>query len=256
MSVYEAEIAAWRRAHEDDLAREDGWLAQIELHVLGDEPLVLAIGTFAACAAGARFQPAPGQVVTLARSGSRGSNALVEGEVVLADEGGVLASGGRRYELVCRGGRRSVRVRDPEAPARRAFRGLRWYPIDPAWRIVGRLEREAHASPMRFTGGEEEDAPCPGRVAFEVGGVPLALVPYARAGGELLFVFRDETNDDATYALCRYFYAPPPDEAGHVVLDFNKAAAPICALVPAVTCVLPPPENRLPVRVEAGERRA
>ena len=38
-----------------------------------------------------------------------------------------------------------------------------------------------------------------------------------------------------------------------VVLDFNKAINPPCAFTEFATCPLPLKENRLPVRIEAGE---
>lgn len=229
--AYEAEIRIWREQHEQTLVREDGWLAQIALEPLGDEPVTLEIGTFTA----------------------RDGAAFLDGAPVRVDAD-VLVAGTRRYEVIRRGDSLSVRVRDSEAPARKRFRGLRWYPIDPAWRIEGELSAAAARTPMQFTGGEEELALSPGPVTFRIAGAEHTLVPYVRARGELLFVFRDATNGDTTYDLCRYFYAPPPEE-GRVVLDFNKAAAPVCALVPVVTCVLPPPANRLAVRVEAGELR-
>jgi uncharacterized protein (DUF1684 family) len=228
--AYEAEIRIWRDQHEQSLAREDGWLAQIALEPLGDAPVTHDIGTFSV----------------------RDGEPYLDDQPVRVDD--VLVAGTRRYEVIRRGGALSLRVRDSEAPARKSFRGLRWYPIDPAWRIEGELAAAAARTPMQFTGGEEELALSPGPVTFQISGTEHTLVPYVRARGELLFVFRDATNGDTTYDLCRYFYAPPPD-AGRVVLDFNKAAAPICALVPFVTCVLPPPANRLGIRVEAGELR-
>ena len=46
---------------------------------------------------------------------------------------------------------------------------------------------------------------------------------------------------------------PPKD--GRVVLDFNRAYNPPCAFSPYATCPLPPAQNRLKLRVEAGEKR-
>jgi uncharacterized protein len=38
-----------------------------------------------------------------------------------------------------------------------------------------------------------------------------------------------------------------------VTLDFNKAINPPCVFTPYATCPLPPPQNRLPLPVTAGE---
>ena len=175
----------------------------------------------------------------------------------MADSPDVLVLGRKTFQVVQRGDARAVRVRDADAPALARFRGLSWYPVRPQWRISGRLVRSAspQSAVMRFTAGQEEEVPCPGYVEFAALGREHRLVPFARPDGSWLFVFRDETNADETCALCRYFYCPAADTDGHVVLDFNRAAAPICAFVSFVTCVLPPQENRLAIRIEAGERR-
>ena len=69
---------------------------------------------------------------------------------------------------------------------------------------------------------------------------------------QLFFIFRDQTSGKETYGAGRFLYADLP-KAGKVVLDFNKAYNPPCAFTPYATCPLPPPQNWMPVRVEAGE---
>jgi uncharacterized protein (DUF1684 family) len=61
------------------------------------------------------------------------------------------------------------------------------------------------------------------------------------------------TSGKETYAASRFLEADPPKD-GQVVLDFNEAYNPPCAYNPYTTCPLPPPQNRLPVRIEAGEK--
>jgi len=68
------------------------------------------------------------------------------------------------------------------------------------------------------------------------------------------FIFRDQTSGDETYPAARFLYTGRPDANGKVTLDFNRAENPPCAFNPYATCPLPPPENRLQVRVEAGEK--
>ena len=52
----------------------------------------------------------------------------------------------------------------------------------------------------------------------------------------------------------RFVHADMPKD-GKVVLDFNRSYNPPCAFTPFATCPLPPPQNRLKLRVEAGEKR-
>jgi uncharacterized protein (DUF1684 family) len=47
----------------------------------------------------------------------------------------------------------------------------------------------------------------------------------------------------------------PPDASGKVVIDFNKAYNPPCAFTAYATCPLPPRQNHLPLRIEAGEKK-
>jgi hypothetical protein len=69
---------------------------------------------------------------------------------------------------------------------------------------------------------------------------------------ELFFIFRDGTSGETTYPSGRFLYADMPVE-GKVILDFNKAYNPPCAFTRYATCPLPPPGNRLKVKIEAGE---
>jgi uncharacterized protein (DUF1684 family) len=74
-------------------------------------------------------------------------------------------------------------------------------------------------------------------------------------GKRLFFVIRDRTSGKTTYPASRFLYADAPKEDGTVVLDFNKAENPPCAFTSYATCPLPPPQNRLPLAIEAGEQK-
>jgi uncharacterized protein (DUF1684 family) len=96
--------------------------------------------------------------------------------------------------------------------------------------------------------------PCPGRAEFTLQGRALHLdgVLEEPDATELFFIFRDQTTGKETYGAGRFLYAELPRQ-GRIVLDFNKAYNPPCAFTPYATCPLPPKQNWLPVRVEAGE---
>jgi uncharacterized protein (DUF1684 family) len=81
-------------------------------------------------------------------------------------------------------------------------------------------------------------------------GTEYHLTPFIDED-ELWFVFRDLTSGESTYPAARFLYTPLPKD-GKVVVDFNRAENPPCAFDPYATCPLPPPENRLQVRIEAG----
>ena len=91
-----------------------------------------------------------------------------------------------------------------------------------------------------------------GSVALAVAGKELRMTAIDY-DDQLWFVFRDLTSGDETYPAARFLYAEPPGPDGWTTVDFNRAYNPPCAFNPHTTCPLPPPENRLPVRIEAGE---
>jgi uncharacterized protein (DUF1684 family) len=80
---------------------------------------------------------------------------------------------------------------------------------------------------------------------------PVLETPDAQ---ELFFIFRDQTTGKETYGAGRFLYSAMPKD-GRVELDFNKAYNPPCAFTPYATCPLPPAENRLAVKIEAGEKK-
>jgi uncharacterized protein (DUF1684 family) len=72
---------------------------------------------------------------------------------------------------------------------------------------------------------------------------------------DLFIIFKDLTSGKETYAAARYLYAKPPDKSGRTIVDFNKSYNPPCVFTHFATCPLPPPQNRLPIRIEAGEKK-
>jgi hypothetical protein len=151
----------------------------------------------------------------------------------------------------------AVRVRDPESPTRKAFSGLDYFPIRHDLRVLAELDAYTPYKPLdlAYDGGASEHYESPGRARFELDGVTCELdVVLDGNGSRLLAVFADATNRDSSYGAGRFLYAPLPVER-RVVLDFNQAFNPPCAFTPHALCPLPPQQNRLAVRIEAGEKR-
>ena len=154
--------------------------------------------------------------------------------------------------------------RSPIPPdARSSFQGLAWFPIDERYRLAGlRLEPYRGDQPVEFAIPTSDDQLRPARRAgaftFQVGGTRCRLTAYLLEGShaDSLFVpFLDTTSGSETYGAGRYLDLEPEDD-GTYVLDFNLAYHPLCVYSPDYSCPLTPAENRLPVRIEAGERLA
>jgi len=158
--------------------------------------------------------------------------------------------------VIQRGDRIGLRVRDPDSPARRDFKGLRWFPYDPAWRLAGRFVPYAEPQKLRVpdvTGATQEFG-SPGVIVFSAQGAEHRLVVARDAGESDFFVmFRDETSGRSTYPAGRFLAVSKPDAGGNVVIDFNRAYTPPCGFTAFATCPLPPEENWLKLAVKAGE---
>ena len=145
---------------------------------------------------------------------------------------------------------------------RDAFAGLPYFPVDEDLRFEG-LELAPYEGdePTTFqiptSDGQLRDAQRAGTFRFELGGEERRLTGYRFAEGDAgsVFVpFLDQTSGSETYGAGRYLDLDPDPEDGTYVLDFNLAYHPSCVYDPRFSCPLTPPENRLPVRIEAGER--
>jgi uncharacterized protein (DUF1684 family) len=176
----------------------------------------------------------------------------------------------------------------PQSPVpadrRAGFRSRHW-PYAPAWRLevdiavdtdpdAAEPTPSAAFAPSPFAApllqlpmstGEALSFRRIGAVVLPLPGGSRSLALYWMAGyaGGLFLPFRDTTNGSSTYGAGRYLLdtAKGADlggdvRAGRLILDFNFAFHPSCAFDPRWSCPLAPPDNRLDVPVEAGERLA
>jgi uncharacterized protein (DUF1684 family) len=147
---------------------------------------------------------------------------------------------------------------DTQAQNRREFSGIERFPVSRNWRIEARWQPYDPPKTMKvptIIAGYEEDYPVPGVAIFEIGGKEYRLEPVLEEpNGDYFFIFGDKTNGTETYGAGRFLYANPA-QGGRVILDFNKSYNPPCAFTEFATCPLPPPQNKLPIRIEAGEKK-
>lgn len=262
------EVLAWRTERVERLRKPDGWLSLVGLHWLspgaqrvGSAPgndIVLAVG--------------PAQLGTITLEDGKVTLALAEGAEaklgdgsarsgeLVADSAGsptlvTFARGG--FNVIERSGRHGLRVRDPEAKMRSGFVGIDYFDIDPAWRIEARFEAHPPGRTIDIASviNTLEPMKNPGVVVFEKDGREYRLEALDDTGdGQLFLIFADRTSGKTTYGPGRFLYAPPPVD-GRTVVDFNRSYNPPCAFNAYSTCPLPPPENRLDLVVEAGEKK-
>jgi len=264
-SGYQASLERWRQERETGLRADNGWLTVAGLFWLKDGvnsagsaassaiplPRVSAhIGDFDFHAGKTIFRADPAANVNI-----NGKPAITAALRCDTDPGGPdnVTVGDLTMFVIHRGQRYAVRLKDKNSEFRRAFTGLHWFPVREDYRIVARFV--PYDTPHKLTVpnilGETEEEPSPGYAVFTLHGHEYRLDPVLEEN-QLFFIFRDQTSGKETYGSGRFLYAAMPKE-GKVVLDFNKAFNPPCAFTPYATCPLPPKENRLAVRIEAGE---
>jgi len=151
------------------------------------------------------------------------------------------------------------------AEEREAFEGIPYYPVNVDLVFEGLdLQPYEGDEPADFEIPTSDNRLRPARRAgtfsFEVDGLPVRLTGYELEGsqgsdGSVFVPFLDATSGKETYGAGRYLDLEP-DEDGTYAIDFNLAYHPSCVYSPRFSCPLTPAENRLPVRIEAGERLA
>ncbi|MGH2455388.1 MAG: DUF1684 domain-containing protein [Candidatus Limnocylindria bacterium] len=256
---HRAGVEAWWAARDRRLRDPDGWLTLVGLHWLaaGDNrfgadasnEVVLAGDGVPALAGRLRVEDG---VARLLEPGQppRELAPDTSGEPTMIDVGSL------RMYVIQRGGRLGLRVRDHASPALAAFDGMDHFPFDPSWRLLGRLQRAEPGATLEIMDvtGIVSRQETPGRVAFERDGGTWHLDALPGDEGELWLIFADETNGAETYGGGRFVYSEAVAADGSVWIDFNVAYNPPCVFTPFATCPLPPPQNRLALRISAGER--
>ncbi|MEO5823992.1 MAG: DUF1684 domain-containing protein [Vicinamibacteraceae bacterium] len=257
---------AWRAKHEVDYRRD--WVSIAGLFPLGPgantagsaagNAIVLPgsvppqIGTFTLSGTTVRFAPARGVTVLKNDQPVTAAIDLRDDSAPGADE---LTVGTVRMVVHVSGESRSLRVKDPDGPLAKDFRGFTWFPIDPSYRVVGRFRADPQPTQLQVanTYGDIDTYTTQGVVEFPLQGRTLRLRPFTTRPKRFYFVFKDASSGSETYEAARFLYA---DLAGDdtVVLDFNQAYNPPCAFNPFTTCPIPLRENNLPIKVLAGEK--
>ena len=260
-----AQVQAWRDKHEADYRRD--FVTISGLHFL--EPGAYTVGSregsdirieripadagrLVVNGGRVRFEPAPGVAITQKGSVVSGAIPLKEPDAPPSPE---VEIGEIRLVVHVTGDRLALRVRDPNGPLAREFRGFAWFPIDAASRVVARFIRDGEPRKHQVlnTLNGIDVYSTEGVLEFALGGQTLRLRPFTTRPKRFYIVFRDASSGAETYKVARFLYADLQDD-GTAVLDFNQAYNPPCAFNRYTTCPLPLKENILPVKILAGER--
>ena len=284
-NTYAKEIEQWHQERWKELNNESGWLTLIGLFWLkegvnscGSAPIMdivlppdkvpSVLGSFSVTGANVEFSPmvrgftVDGKPVSMARKAADYRVRDIVYPVVALksdadDKPTIVTYDSLTFQIIKRGDKLGLRVKDSQNPDRLNFKGTEFYPADLKWRLDARFElyNPPKAMPITNVLGMESSESSPGAVKFEVNGKEYRLDAITEKDEPRLFmIISDTTSGKDSYPAGRYLYVDPPDASGHLIIDFNKAYSPPCAFTKFATCPLPPRQNRLPFAVEAGEK--
>jgi uncharacterized protein len=276
---YKESVERWRTAAEQSLRKDNGWLTLAGRYVL-------KVGT-STLGCGEGFD-----VKLPAGTCPEGNSAL--GTVTVSDEAlkptAVLKSaaqtpwskegasfteramgtdGERRdwvtlgrlaIHFINRDGKIVLRLADNQNELRKNFAGRVWYEVKDNYKVKARFVPSKPGNKIAIVDvlGDIHDEASPGSLQFSLNGKAYQLDVVAEPGDDELFVImKDATSGNETYGAARFMVVKAPknlSKPAQVEIDFNKAYNPPCAFSAYTTCPLPPEQNQLAVRIEAGER--
>ena len=171
------------------------------------------------------------------------------------EEPDFLQIGNLTLVLLERADRHLIRVWDKHSETRENFTGFKQYPVNSDYRIEAAYT--SYDTPKLITIQDVieiyHETPFQGFVTFELDGQEHRLEARVDEDDLMRLDFKDATNGETTYIGGRFLVAEMPKD-GKIVVDFNRAYNPPCAYTDYATCPLPPIENRLPIRIVAGEK--
>ena len=265
--AYVKQVLDWRAKAEQGLRRDNGWLT-----LAGRYPLKQGENTFGTAKTNdIVFPPGlgpngmgsvwvePGQVRVKLVEGFRmkaWDGEFSERTMQIGEKPEWVSAGRAAFQVIERGGRYILRLADNQSEVRKGFGGRTWYDVDDNFRVAATYVpyETPKKIPIVNVLDEVSDELAQGYVKFEIGGRPYTLDAFDDDGG-LFIIFKDRTAGDTTYGSGRFLYVQEKPRPGEVFrFDLNRAYNPPCAFSEFTTCPLPPKQNILNTRIEAGEK--
>jgi uncharacterized protein (DUF1684 family) len=275
-AAHDADYAKWRESRRAGIVRPGSgaitWVGLWDLppgeFTIGADsglPMVLAgqgvpkrAGTIVRTDSTLRFTPAKGARVTL------GDSTPITTTIDLVSDRArpstVIGVGSIRFRVHGEPGtdRLWIRAWDEDHPRAVTFQLPETYPVSREWRVAARFD--SFPAPKDIQVADVADGTqayhAPGELVFRFAGHEQRLAVSADSGSREYFIMLwDSTATTTTYGAGRYLRVPVADSSGWTVIDFNRTYNPPCAFTAYSTCAFPPPENRLPFAITAGEKR-
>jgi len=274
-AAYVDSVQQWRDKAEQGLRRDNGWLTlagrfqmKSGANTFGtgkDNDIVFPpelkgtgpdrLGTLVVDPAGKKvtLKLADGVSMTSAGTAFTGERAMGSA----ADKRDWVSLDRISMHIIERDGHYILRLADNQSLVRQNFKGRIWYPVNAKFNVDAKFVPYPPGKKISIINviDEVSDEPCPGYVEFRIKGVKYKMDVVGEDEEGLFFVMRDGTAGDTTYKPSRFLFVEKKPKANETFkLDFNRSYNPPCAFSEFTTCPLPPAQNILKTRIEAGEK--
>jgi len=268
MDSYHQESEEWRKLMDENLMKEDSWLALAGLFWLDEGEN--SFGTDSSNSIVLPSVPGGGRIgkfylknnqVTLYVEESidiKVNGKSVKESLLKSDASGSpteIKLHNLTFMLIEREDGLGIRLWDNSRPKRKTFPGRVWFPIDENYLVQGSYEpyQEDLDLVMKRKNGSDLKDQAQGQLNFQLVGRDHKLIAFKQENGSLFTLFLDQTSGKECYPAGRYLVVDPP-QGDSIEIDFNRAYNPPCAFTNFATCPLPPPQNRLDEAILAGEK--
>ena len=266
---YFEEIKAYQKNLDQQLRAPDGWLTLAGLHWL--QPGNNSIGSASSSAVCLPPYSAPQNIGNISFSESNvyfqpedGIETRINGEIIngkvelqpdTSQHPTQVTLGDVTFFAIVRGERVGIRVKQVSHPRRLNFPGRVWWPIDEQCRVQASVEVYQPKKMVIIPDilGDQNETGIDVALTFMLGGQEYSLDAFGMPSGQYYILFHDLSCGKGSYPAGRFLVTETPEDQT-VIIDFNKAYNPPCAFTPYATCPLPPQQNYLQTKIQAGER--
>jgi uncharacterized protein (DUF1684 family) len=266
---YVKSVEDWRAKADAGLKRDFGWLTFAGRYVLkqgentfgtGEKNDIVFPKGLGPERMGSVFVE-PGKVtiklapgVTMTKDGAPFTERVAGTDVEKRDW---MTSGHMGFFVLEHDGKYVLRLADNASEVRKHFGNRVWYDVNESYKVKARFVPYDPVRKISIVNvlDEVSDEPSPGYIEFKLKGKTYKLDVIGDDDDGLFTILKDDTAGKTTYGSGRFLAVEPKPVANRTFdLDLNRAYNPPCAFSAFTTCPLPPKQNVLNTKIEAGEK--
>ncbi len=268
--AYQQEILDWQISRNRDIKSPKGWLTLVGLHwlqegrnVIGSDPNSDVVFPDIAAKKVGDLYLNKGELYFKAFGESyisKNNKGFREG-AMFSDASRVpteLSYKSLYFYVIRRGIKFGLRVKNTLAEKRFAFQGIDCFDINKEYRYLAKVIHSGQMDSILINDitGIQTRYRIANILSFKEKGKTYELIAFDGGKDKYFIVFSDDTNGNETYSGGRFIYVDKPKPGSdQVLIDFNKAHNPPCAFTDFATCPIPPIENYVGFKIEAGEKQ-